>query len=57
MYKGTMIEELIAAVARAEAHARTAEPAERKPQPVLAPAVYPEMVRQTPFMAAVMGAA
>ncbi len=37
MYKGTMIDELIAAVARAEAHARAAEPAERKPQPVLAP--------------------
>ncbi len=57
MYKGTMIDELIAAVARAEAHARTVEPAERKPQPVLAQPVYPEVIYQTPFIAAVMGAA
>ncbi len=57
MYKGTMIDELIAAVARAEAHARTAAPVERKPQPVIAQAVYPELVHQTPFIAAVMGAA
>ncbi len=57
MYKGTMIDELIAAVARAEAHARTAAPVERKPQPVIAQAVYPELVHQTPFIAAVMGTA
>ncbi len=57
MYKGTMIDELIAAVTRAEAHARTAEPAERKAQPVLTQPVYPELVHQTPFIAAVMGAA
>ncbi len=57
MYRGTMIDDLIAAVMRAEAHARTAEPVQRKPQVVLSEPVYPPIMYQTPFIATLMGAA
>ncbi len=58
MFRGMMIDELIAAVARAEVHARAVDAAEHKPQqPVISEPVYTQVVYQTPFIAAVMGAA
>ncbi len=57
MYTGTMIDDLIAAVARAEAQTRQRQIAEPKPQPVARVPRYPQLVYQTPFIAAVMGAA
>ena len=58
MYSGTMIEDLIAAVARAESHARTAQQAQpAEPAIVLSETVYRNLVFQAPYYAAMMGAA
>ena len=58
MYSGSMIDELIATVERAEAHARQATPV-CAPQPtmVISEPVYPRFDYQTPFYAATMGVA
>ena len=54
MYSGTMIEDLIAAVARAETHAREAQhTVESKPALVIDEPVYVPFTYETPFYAAV----
>ena len=58
MYSGSLIEDLIATVARAESQARRAQPAgENQPTMVLSEPVYPPFAYQEPFYASMMGAA
>jgi hypothetical protein len=58
MYQGTMIDELIAAVERAEEHARLAAAAERQTDQMAAIRVrYPAFVYEAPFGASMIGAA
>lgn len=58
MYTGNVIEDLIAAVARAEEHARTVKPAEKRCEPVVQmPPVYQQFLYEAPFGASLIGAA
>ena len=58
MYSGSMIDELIATVVRAEAHARQATPVrEIQPTMIISEPAYPRFAYQAPFYAATMGAA